>query len=335
MYQRYYGLRELPFELTSNPRFLFFTPRHREALSTLEYGLSAAKAITVLIGEAGTGKTTLLRAALESEGCRNVTCVYLNNPALTRAEFLEALSRELKLSQAAGQSKATLLEELKTALNERRAAGEIVALVVDEAQSLSYELLEEIRLLGNMETATEKLLPIVLAGQPEFATRLNERALRQLKQRVALRCEITPLELPETASYIASRIRAAGGDASRLFTREAVVLIHEHSHGTPRTISVICDNALVTAMALDRQRVDRQIVLEVCADFDLARSEGRPTGRPDAADVAAGGNLAASTEPADPPQAEEVESTSGTTGNAKGPKSMRTAGVEISVVSKS
>jgi general secretion pathway protein A len=336
MYQRYYGLRELPFELTSNPRFLFFTPRHREALSTLEYGLSAAKAVTVLIGEAGTGKTTLLRAALESEGCRNVTCVYLHNPALTRAEFIEALSRALNLSAGAAESKATLLQELETVLRERRAAGQIVALVVDEAQSVSYELLEEVRLLGNIETATEKLLPLVLAGQPEFATRLNERQLRQLKQRVALRCEITPLVLQETASYIASRLRAAGGDAARLFTREAVVLIHEYSHGTPRTVSVICDNALVTAMALDRHRVDRQIVLEVCADFDLARLESQLSARANEADNAADRSRAASAEPADPPPAVGQVASAGTAADgAEGSRGKKSAGVEISAVSSS
>jgi hypothetical protein len=134
---------------------------------------------------------------------------------------------------------------------------------------LSQELLEEVRLLANIETHTEKLLPLVLAGQPEFAARLNDASLRQLKQRVALRCEIAPFELPETASYIASRIRTAGGEASRLFTREAVILIHERSKGIPRTIGVMCDNALLSGMALGKRPVDREIVLEVCRDFDL------------------------------------------------------------------
>ena len=141
--------------------------------------------------------------------------------------------------------------------------------MVDEAQTLSAELLEEMRLLANIETPSEKLLPLVLAGQPELARRLNDPALRQLKQRIALRCELRPFELTETAAYIASRIRTAGGDAARLFTREAVMLIHEHSRGIPRTISVICDNALVSGMALGKQPVGRDIVLEVCRDFDL------------------------------------------------------------------
>jgi general secretion pathway protein A len=269
MYQRFYGLRELPFELTSNPKYLFFSARHREALSNLEYGLSSAKAVTVLIGEAGTGKTTLLRAALQSESCRNVRCIYLNNPALSRAEFVEMLANRFEFGPEAARSKTMLLERLERSLRERRDRGEITALVIDEAQSLSVELLEEVRLLANIETPTEKLLPLVLSGQPELGVRLNDAALRQLKQRVALRCEIAPLELPETAAYIACRIKTAGGEASRLFTREAVVLIHKFSGGIPRTISVMCDNALLGGMALGRRPVDREIVSEVCRDFDL------------------------------------------------------------------
>src|SRR5215467_11360541 len=234
MYQRFYGFRELPFELTPNPKYLFFTRQHREALSNLQYGLFAAKAMTVLIGEAGTGKTTLLHAALQSETCRNVSCVYLNNPALTRPEFVQILSERFDLGERAGKSKAVLLGELHRVLAERRRCGQITALVIDEAQSLSAELLEEIRLLANIETPTEKLLPLVIAGQPELRDRLNEPGLRQLKQRVALRCEIMPFSQEETAAYIAHRLRAAGGDASKLFTREAVMLIHLKSAGIPR-----------------------------------------------------------------------------------------------------
>lgn len=273
MYQRFYGLRELPFELTPNPRYLYLTPRHREALSNLEYGLFAAKAVTMLVGEAGTGKTTLLRAALESDSCRTVRCVYLNNPALTRAEFVEILARRFELSPEAALSKAAMLGELEQVLRDRRDRGEITALVIDEAQTLSSELLEEVRLLANIETATEKLLPLVLAGQPELGERLEDPGLRQLKQRVALRCDVTPFNLPETAAYISSRIKTAGGEASRLFTREAVTLIHQCSRGIPRTINVMCDNALVTGLALNRQPVDREMVLEVSRDFALRRDD--------------------------------------------------------------
>ena len=273
MYQAFFGLRELPFELTPNSKYLFLPPRHREALSTLEYGLSAAKAITVLIGEAGTGKTTLLQAATESERCRGVDWVRLSNPALTRAEFFELLAQRFHLSVRAGESKAVLLAELEEALRAGRARGEIIALVIDEAQSLSADLLEEIRLLANIETATEKLLPLVLAGQPELRERLNQPNLRQLKQRVTLRCEIGPLTLDETAAYIDTRITRAGGDSRRLLSREAVVLIHARARGIPRLINVICDNAMLTSFGLGRPVIDRATVLEVTRDFDLSSSE--------------------------------------------------------------
>ena len=277
MYQHFYGLRELPFEITPNPKYLFLPPQHREALSNLQYGLSSSKALTVLIGEAGTGKTTLLHAALASERCRNVSCVYINNPTLTRAEFVEMLARRFSLSPQASESKTALLAELEATLVERRSQGEIVALVVDEAQSLSNELLEEIRLLANCETETEKLLPLVLAAQPELRARLNQPELRQLKQRVTLRCEIQPFKVEETATYIATRIRIAGGDATKIFTREAVMLIHQRSGGIPRAISVICDNALVTGFGLGRQPIDREIVNDVIRDFDFsASSSGEP-----------------------------------------------------------
>jgi general secretion pathway protein A len=269
MYQQFYGLRELPFELTPNPRYLFFTAQHREALTTLEYGLFSAKGVTALIGEAGTGKTTLIHAALESERCRNVTCVYINNPALTRQEFVETLSLRFGLSSHAGASKAALIDELEPLLRERRSRGLITALVVDEAQSLTNEVLEEIRLLANSETTTQKLLPFVLAGQPELKDRLNEPGLRQLKQRVTLRCEIQPFSQQETAAYIEQRIRTAGGEAGRLFTREAVMIIHERAGGIPRTISVICDNALLTGFGLGRTTIDSSVILEVARDFDL------------------------------------------------------------------
>ena len=274
MYQGFYQLREAPFEITPNPRYLYLTPRHREALSNLQYGMAAAKAVTLLIGEAGTGKTTLLRAALESDFCRHVRSLHLTNPTLTRNEFVETLARGFNLSPRASASKAVLLSELEEVVQERRKQGEITALIVDEAQSLSLELLEEIRLLANIESNTEKYLPLVLVGQPELGRRLEEPALRQFKQRVSLRCEVGPFNLEETAGYIFTRVAAAGGVASSLFTRDAVSTIHEHSGGIARLISVICDNALATGVALGRQPIDREIVLEVVRDFHLP-SDGR------------------------------------------------------------
>jgi type II secretory pathway predicted ATPase ExeA len=270
MYTKFYGLRRLPFELTSNPEFLFLTPQHSEALSTLEYGLSSAKPITVLTGEAGTGKTTLLRAALASESCRRISHVFLDNPTLSRDEFMEMVAARFELGEFT--SKTRLLDSLESLIRRRHARREITALVIDEAHVLPNEILEEIRLLGNLETNTEKLLPVVLVGQPELAQRLNDPSLRQLKQRVALRCDLPALNLQDTAAYIASRIRTAGGDPANIFTREAVALIYERSRGIPRTISVMCDNALVSGFALDRWPVDEDIVLEVCRDFDLGPS---------------------------------------------------------------
>lgn len=274
MYTDFYGLAALPFELSPDPRYLYLTARHREALANLQYGISARKALTLLIGEAGTGKTTMVRAALESEACRSARMLYLNNPALTRAEFLDFLAHGFGLGSTAAASKSELLRLLEQELQEGRARGLTTALIIDEAQSLSYELLEEIRLLANIETATEKLLPLVLVGQPELADRLNEPSLRQLKQRVALRCNLEPLTLNETAAYIAGRIRHAGGEGAALFTREAVRAIYEGSRGIPRTISVICDNALVTGFALQQKPVGAQIIAEVCRDFDFVRADG-------------------------------------------------------------
>jgi len=268
MYERFYGLREFPFELTPNPQYLFLTPRHRDVLCNLQYGITARRGITVLVGEAGTGKTTLVHAALDLLS-GDARCVYLNNPALSRAEFVESLAHGFGLGDEARHSKSVFLRELEHLLHARLAAGVVSALLIDEAQSLPHELLEETRLLANMETATAKLLPVVLAGQPELADRLNEPSLRQLKQRVALRCDLRALELHETASYIAARLARAGGKSSEIFTREAVEAIHGQARGIPRTISVICDNALISGFARDRRPVDREIVLEVCRDLDL------------------------------------------------------------------
>lgn len=269
MYESFYGLRELPFDLTPNPRYLFLTAKHREALSNLQYGIAGRRGITLLVGEAGTGKTTIVRAVLQSEQLQNSRCVYLNNPTLTRAEFVEFLAHAFELSDRAAASKTAMLFELERVLLERQSQNIVTALLVDEAQGLPIELLEEVRLLANIETNTRKLLPVVLAGQPQLADRLNDPELRQLKQRVALRCDLQPLDLKDTASYIAGRIRIAGGISAKLFTREAIELIHRCSRGIPRTISVICDNSLVSGFAADQRPVGWELVYEVCRDFDL------------------------------------------------------------------
>lgn len=273
MYETFFGFNERPFDLSPNPRFLVLTGVHGEALSNLEYAISSRKGIALLIGEAGSGKTTLIRTAIAKQTER-VHCVHVNNPALTRNEFLEMLAEGFALSQAARTSKAVFLSELEALLRRRRANDETTILIVDEAQSLPLELLEEIRLLINIETNEEKLLSVIIAGQPELSARLGDAALRQLKQRVALRCELRPLTLRETAAYLAGRVKAAGGQGARVFTREAVTLIFERSLGIPRTVNVLADNALLTSFAAGQRPVTRQIVLEVCRDFDLGTLQG-------------------------------------------------------------
>jgi general secretion pathway protein A len=268
MYLSFYGLRERPFDLTPNPRFVLLTPRHSEAFSMLQYGVESRKGIVVLTGEAGTGKTTLLRAALANVE-QSGWVITVNNPKLTRDEFLEFLAEGFGLSPEAAESKARFVRDLEQALQDRHLTGAPCALVIDEAQCLSDDLLEEVRLLANIESDTEKLLRVVLAGQPSLGGRLNEPGLRQLKQRIWLRCELTALDLNETALYIAHRITLAGGDPARAFSRDAVLVIHERSGGIPRTINVICENALLTGFATDQKPVGPQIVLEVCGDFDL------------------------------------------------------------------
>ena len=239
MYEQYYGLRERPFDLSPNPRFLFLSRGHKEALTHLRYGLSGRPGLTVLVGEAGTGKTTLVRAALQSIGIGQSKVVHLSNPTLTRSEFYEYLASGYGFGAGAAESKTSFIRELSHALTAAASANGVLALVVDEAQSIPHALLEEIRLLTNTEGATGNTVAIAMVGQPELAERLNEPGLRQLKQRIALRTELSPLDLNETAAYVAARVRVAGGRPDVLFTRDAILTIHENSLGIPRTISVL------------------------------------------------------------------------------------------------
>jgi len=277
MYETFFGLRERPFELAPNPRFLLLTSRHSEALSNLEYGVTGRKGITVLLGEAGTGKTTVIRTALHRWEAAGHLVAYINNPTLTRDEFVECLARAFGLGDEAAGSKTRMLAALTALVMRRHAEGLVTALLIDEAQSLPNDLLEEIRLLANVETSDEKVFPVVLAGQTELAERLNAVGLRQLKQRVGLRCVLSPLAVKETAAYIAGRIRIAGGVAGQLFSREAVLAVHEHSRGIPRVINVICDNALLAAFAANRRPIASEMIVDVCRDFDLgANGDERP-----------------------------------------------------------
>jgi general secretion pathway protein A len=276
MYQQFYHLDACPFELTPNPRYLLLTPTHREALSALEYGIAERKGVTLLVGEAGTGKTTLLRKALAlklaATSAKGTDCVYINNPSLTPAELFERLALDFRIEET--PSKTIFLRRFEDALEARRLAGRRTALVIDEAQSVPDALFEQLRLLTNIESDEVKFLPLVLAGQPELADRLNEHRWRQFKQRIVLRCELAALNLQETATYIFGRIRLAGGDGTQLFTRDAVLAIYHASLGIPRTISVICDNALLSGFALQRRPVDADIVAEVCRDLDLTPAAG-------------------------------------------------------------
>jgi general secretion pathway protein A len=275
MYERHFGLHSSPFELAADPRFLVALPQYREALSTIQYGLTARKGIVVVTGEAGTGKTTVMRAALDALGGDEGLCVCLTNPALTREEYVEALARAFQLSNAARVSKTALIVELEARLS-RLAPNRLRALILDEAQSLPHDLLEEVRLMSNMEADYRKLLPVVLLGQPELGDRLNDPSLRQLKQRVALRCGLRPLVLEETRQFIGGRLAAAGGNIDRLIPHDVVTLIQDRTHGVPRLINVVCDNALVAAFASGKPFVDRLTVETVCAEFDLAAAPRMP-----------------------------------------------------------
>lgn len=250
MYCAFYGLREPPFALTSNPKYFLMTRGHEEALSNLRYGLAASTGITLLLGEAGTGKTSVLRKGLGDAidgSSATIRIVHVNNPTLSAPEFVDTLAHGFQLSAAASSSKSQLLRELEHTLLQHRDAGRACALVVDEAQSLPNELLEEVRLLTNMEAGGERLLRIVLAGQPSLGVRLNQPGLLQLKQRIDLRYVLPPLTLHEVAAYIAGRITIAGGVPGAAFSREAVATIHQRSRGVPRTINVLCGNALLSS----------------------------------------------------------------------------------------
>jgi general secretion pathway protein A len=282
MYEQFFGLRERPFDLTSSPRYLALTKSHREVLLNLEDGMGSRKGITLLVGEAGSGKSTLIRAAIARLPV-SVHCLHLHNPALTRSEFVETLAAHCGLSEAASRSRTTLLFELQRMFFKRRSLGETTTLVVDEAQSLQSELLEEIRLLANIEPNSEPRMRVVIAGQPELADRLNSAGLQQLKQRITLRCEVRPLGAKETAAYVAGRIRAAGGAGGQVFTREAVALICKHSRGFPRLINVIADNALLGGFAAGQRPVGSDIVREICGDSDIEAASASPV--PATADV--------------------------------------------------
>ena len=239
----------------------------------LRYGLTSGRGITLLLGEAGTGKTTLLQTVLAEIGPETAQCVLLSNPTLSRAEFYEFLSDGFGMNGSAG-SKTKFLADFREHLDQRHRRGLVTALLLDEAQSLPSELLEEVRLLSNIETTTDKLLNVLLIGQPELADRLNESGLRQLKQRVALRWEIRTFSLAETAAYVAGRLRIAGGVPADVFSRDAITTVHRLSNGVPRVINVICDNALIGGLRLARSQSRRQWSTTCAAISTFAPPQG-------------------------------------------------------------
>ena len=268
MYRQFYGLRDIPFSLTPDPRFLYFTASHREVMANLHYGIQHGKGLIVASGEVGTGKTTMLRAMLARLD-RSVLTAYIFNPGLTVPEFYHYLATSSGITQYS--SRSDLLMKLGKLLMMRHARGLRSVIIVDEAQGLDHKLLEEIRLLLNFETYTEKQLQIILAGQPELRQILNDPALRQLKQRISLRCEIKPLRADEVSAYIRARLKTAGATRQDLFTPEAVALIYRASEGIPRLINNICDNALLTGFAMSAQQITPEIVTEVVESLDLLK----------------------------------------------------------------
>ncbi|MFN8543424.1 MAG: AAA family ATPase [Candidatus Binatia bacterium] len=264
MYTQHFGLRELPFNITPDPRFLYLNDCYQEAIAALGYGIESRKGFLSLIGEAGTGKTTLLRRVLDTLDAR-VRTVLLLHPTVAFDEILEHILQELGIPLE-GAGKLGRLQRLNEFLLEHTRTGGNVALLIDEAQDLAPVVLEELRLLSNLETGREKILQIVLAGQPELEARLADPALRQLRQRIALHVRIRPLSPAEVAGYVQARLERAGAAGPGLFTPEALARVAAASTGIPRIVNVLCDATLLTAFALGARQVTPEIVDEAWAD---------------------------------------------------------------------
>jgi general secretion pathway protein A len=260
MYLQFYGLRESPFSPTPDPKFLFQSSRHREALAQLLYGVRERKGFIVLTGEIGTGKTTLLRTLLERLD-RDIHTAYVHNSALGIEGLLEYILRDWGVKSEA-TSHAQRLFELNDFLIEQHRQGLSPVLVIDEAQNLSIPTLEAVRLLSNFETSSQKLMQILLVGQPELRDKLNTPDLRQLKQRIGLRCHIGPLSPEETRLYVRHRLRIAGAADAGIFTDAAVQRIVEYSHGIPRVVNIVCDHCLLSGYADSKRRIDAGAVDE-------------------------------------------------------------------------
>src|SRR6266516_1247953 len=260
MYERFFGLADAPFRLTPDPRYLFLSPKHAEALAHLKLGLRESSGFVCITGEVGTGKTTLLRAFLAGLGPETATA-YIFNPPLSALELLKTINGELGLF-AKTRSRKKLVDALNVHLLAQREAGRRSIVIIDEAQALSIDVLEQLRLLSNLETTTEKLLRIVLAGQPQLRALLLHPELVQLNQRITLRWHMGPLSRRETVAYVLHRLRvAAGGDPPpRIFTRPALRLVHRIARGVPRVVNMVAHRAMVVAFAAERRVVNAACV---------------------------------------------------------------------------
>jgi general secretion pathway protein A len=260
MYLSFYGLREAPFAPTPDPKFLFQSARHREALAQLIYGVRERKGFIVLTGEIGTGKTTLLRTLLERLNA-DTPVAYVHNSALNIEGLLEYVLQDWGVKSTAA-THAQRLFELNEFLIDQHQKGASPVLVIDEAQNLTVETLEAVRMLSNFETTNQKLMQILLVGQPELRDKLDLPELRQLKQRVGLRCHIAPLSPEETRLYIRHRLRIAGATDAGIFTDAAIQKIADYSRGTPRVINIVCDHCLLSGFADSKKRIDAATVQE-------------------------------------------------------------------------
>jgi general secretion pathway protein A len=278
MYRQFYGLSSNPFEVSPDPFFFYPTPRHTEALANLTYGVLRRRGFVVVTGEVGTGKTLLVRCLLEALTKNKVAFAYIHNPIISVPEFLIHLIDDLGMPST-GCNKIQALARLNNYLVNRSSKDLTTALVVDEAQLLSWELLEEIRLLTNLETTKHKLLQIVLVGQPEFAQKLDSQQLRQLKQRVGLRCELKPLKSDELKGYIHRRLELAGANshAASIFPDETIALIQDFSRGIPRLVNTLCENSLLLGFWYRQPQIPSEIVLEVATDLRLDTSRKTPS----------------------------------------------------------
>ncbi|MGA7409736.1 MAG: AAA family ATPase [Bryobacteraceae bacterium] len=268
MYNAYFGFRESPFNLSPDPEFLYRSPQHEEALANLVYGVRSRKGFIVLTGEVGTGKTTMLECLRDFLDSQQYEFAFIFNSRLTPAQFFEMIAYDLDL-KCDRKSKTEVLFALNSLLLEQAEKGRTCVLIVDEAHNLEWDVLEEIRLLGNMENRVGKLLQIVLAGQPELDRKLDAPNLRQLKQRIVLRCSVNPLTAEQTLEYVKERMARAGLPEQQIFPEELLLELHTRTHGIPRLINAVCDNLLVTAFAMEQKVATVPMLDEVCKDLRL------------------------------------------------------------------